>query len=107
MGLMWSLMGGAPLGATSTAILETTTKCGAVWRVWRSPRTRERRAEWRVGGSRACESFGLGILHAVGLSVSVQHHCGVEPRTVVALQCGGVFSFFSSDGLRSWVSILA
>jgi hypothetical protein len=52
----------------------------------RSQRTRERRAEWRVGGPRAREScFGFGVLHAVEQSVSVQRHCGVGSCTAVAL----------------------
>jgi hypothetical protein len=46
-------------------------------------------------------SFGLGVLHAVGLSVSVQHYGGIWPRTAVALRCGGVLSFF----LRWWASL--
>jgi hypothetical protein len=69
-----------------------------------------RRAEWWVGGPHARESsFGLSVLHAVGLSVSVQHYNGVWPSTAVALRCGGVCpsaSFFGG-GLRSRVSLLA
>jgi hypothetical protein len=52
----------------------------------RSPRTRERRAEWRVGGLHTREScFGFGVLHVVRGSVSVQHHCGVGSCMAVAL----------------------
>ena len=71
---------------------------------------RERRAEWRVGGPRARESyFGLGILHAVELSVSVQHHCGVVSRMAVAPRGGGVCPSAPhlGGGLRSNVSMLA
>jgi hypothetical protein len=39
---------------TLTVILETSLERGPVWRVWRSPHMEERRAEWRVGGLRAC-----------------------------------------------------
>jgi hypothetical protein len=46
---------GAPLRATLMAIPETSPEYGVVRRVWRSPRTRERRAERRVGGPRARE----------------------------------------------------
>jgi hypothetical protein len=54
--------GGAPLRASSAAIFETSLERGVVRRVWRSLRTRERRAEWRVGGPPAREScFGLGV----------------------------------------------
>jgi hypothetical protein len=40
--------GGAPLRAALTVILETSQECGAVWRVQRSPRTREREREMGV-----------------------------------------------------------
>jgi hypothetical protein len=77
--------GGAPLRAALTAILETSTERGAVRRVWRSLRTRERRAEWLVGGPRAREScFGLGVLHAVWWSVWVQQHYDDGSCTTVA-----------------------
>jgi hypothetical protein len=49
-------VGWGHLRTSSTSILEMTPKCGAVRRVERSPCTRERRAEWRVGSPRACES---------------------------------------------------
>jgi hypothetical protein len=52
---------------------------------------RERHAEWRVGSPRAHGScFGLGILHTIGRSVAVPHHCGIESRKAVALR-GGSF----------------
>jgi hypothetical protein len=67
------LQGGAHLRATTTTILETTLERGAVRRVWRSTCTRERRAEWRVGGPRAREScFGLSVLRAAWWSLWVQ-----------------------------------
>jgi len=106
----WFSSRGAPLLAASTAIPETSTERGAVWRVG-GPRTRERRAEWRVGGPRARESgvqwrkwrgpralgcSGLGVFHAVGRSVWVQQHCGVGSCTAVAFWCGGVCPFCSS-----------
>jgi len=50
----WFSSRGAPLLAASTAIPETSTERGAVWRIG-GPRTCERRAEWRVGGPRARE----------------------------------------------------
>jgi hypothetical protein len=52
----------------------------------RSPRTRERRAEWQVGGPRAREScFGFVVLQAARRLVSVQHHHGVGSCRAVAL----------------------
>jgi hypothetical protein len=109
--------GGAPLRATLMAIPETSPEYGVVRRVWRSPRTRERRAERRVGGPRARErdvqrwmrlgparlgSFGLGVLHAVGQSVRVHQHCGVRSCTAVALSvwcCLPPYSSFSGGFL--------
>jgi hypothetical protein len=81
--------GGAPLCATSTAILEMSPERGAMWRVG-GPCARGRRAEWRVGSPHAREScFRLGVLLAVRWSVRVQQHCGDGSCTTVALRCGG------------------
>ena len=85
--------GRAPLLAASTAIPETSTERGAVWRGG-CPRTRERRAEWRVGGPRARESgvqwqkwrgpralgcSGLGVFHAVGRPVGCSSTAALGP----------------------------
>jgi hypothetical protein len=111
--------GRVPLLTTLPAILGTSPECGAVWRVWRSLRTRMRRAEWWVGGPRArvrdvqrrtrqdpraLGCLGLSAFHADMRSAWVQQHCGVGSCTTVASRCGGVCPlllyrcWFTSEG---------
>ena len=86
--------GGAPLLAASTAIPETSTERGAVWRVG-GPRTRERSAEWRVGGPRARES-GVQWRKWRGPA-----HW-VAPDLVFFMPSGGRFGCSSTAASRQW-----
>jgi hypothetical protein len=89
-GLLRCLGGEAPFRATSTTIFETTPKCGAVQRVWKSPRTRERRVEWRVGSPRTREWLRTRFSSLCRDVGTVQQHCGVVSLLAVFLRCGGV-----------------
>jgi hypothetical protein len=82
--------GEALLRATSTTILETSTERGAVRRVWRSPHTRGRCVEWRVGCPRAREScFGLGVLHVPGGWFGCNNTTTLGPARQWPIRCDG------------------